>query len=94
MSDFYKTWLEDSERIEKTVQEAPRVARGKNLNWVRTRQDSRAALMIAPETGFSTGGSLLMRAEIPVGWHTGKHIHGPMRSTNQRTNGRRMPFGC
>ncbi len=76
MSDFYKTWLEDSERIEKTVQEAPRVARGKNLNWVRTRQDSKAALMIAPETGFSTGGSLLMRAEIPVGWHTGKHIHG------------------
>lgn len=76
MSDFYKTWLEESERVEKTVQEAPRVARGKALNWVRTRQDSRAALMIAPETGFPTGGSLLMRAEIPGGWHTGKHIHG------------------
>ncbi len=76
MNDFYKDWLEESKRIEKTVNEAPRVARGKNLDWVRTRQDSKAALMIAPETGHPTGGSLLMRAEIPVGWHTGKHIHG------------------
>ena len=32
--------------------------------------------MIAPETGFPTGGSCLMRAEIPIGWHTGKHFHG------------------
>ncbi len=76
MTDFYKDWLEESKRIEKTVNEAPRVARGKNLDWVRTHQDSKAALMIAPETGYPTGGSLLMRAEIPVGWHTGKHIHG------------------
>ncbi len=76
MQDFYNAWLAESERVEKTVQEAPRVARGKDLNWVRTRQDSKAALMIAPETGFPTGGSLLMRAEIPVGWHTGKHFHG------------------
>ena len=76
MKDFYKDWLEESKRIEKTVNDAPRVVRGKNLDWVRTRQDSKAALMIAPETGYPTGGSLLMRAEIPVGWHTGKHIHG------------------
>jgi quercetin dioxygenase-like cupin family protein len=76
MQDFYNAWLAESERVEKAVQEAPRVARGKDLNWVRTRQDSKAALMIAPETGFPTGGSLLMRAEIPVGWHTGKHLHG------------------
>ena len=32
--------------------------------------------MIAPELGFTTGGSCMMRAEIPVGWHTGKHLHG------------------
>ena len=32
--------------------------------------------MIAPETGFPTAGSLLMKAEIPVGWHTGRHFHG------------------
>ncbi len=76
MQDFYSAWLEWSEGIEKTVGEAPRVAKGKSLNWVRTRQDSKAALMIAPELGFPTGGSLLMKAEIPVGWHTGKHLHG------------------
>lgn len=76
MDDFYQAWLAESERIEKTVSEAPRVARAKDLKWLRTRQDAKAALMVAPETGFPTGGSLLMRAEIPVGWHTGKHVHG------------------
>ncbi len=76
MQDFYGAWLAESERVEKTVLEAPRVAKGKSLNWVRTRQDFKVALMIAPETGFPTGGSLLMKAEIPVGWHTGKHLHG------------------
>jgi len=76
MADFYSAWLANSERIEKAVGEATRVARGKELNWIRTRQDHKAALMIAPETGFPTGGSLLMKAEIPIGWHTGKHVHG------------------
>ncbi len=76
MGEFYQSWLAESERIEKVVSEAPRVAKGKELKWVQTRQDKKAALMIAPETGFSTGGSLMMRAEIPVGWHTGKHSHG------------------
>jgi mannose-6-phosphate isomerase-like protein (cupin superfamily) len=75
-SDFYSAWLERSKKNEKVVNEAPRVARGKDLTWVRTRQDYKATLMIAPELGFPTGGSCLMRAEIPVGWHTGKHLHG------------------
>jgi quercetin dioxygenase-like cupin family protein len=76
MTDFYDAWLAESERIELAVAEAPRVARGRDLAWVQTRQDARSALMIAPEQGFTTGGSLLMKAEIPVGWHTGKHLHG------------------
>jgi mannose-6-phosphate isomerase-like protein (cupin superfamily) len=76
MSDFYSDWLAQSERISSAVDAAPRVAAGKALTWMRTRQDARAALMIAPETGFPTGGSLLMKAEIPVGWHTGSHLHG------------------
>jgi mannose-6-phosphate isomerase-like protein (cupin superfamily) len=75
-NDFYAAWLAESERIEASVAAAPRVASGKDLTWVRTRQDARAALMIAPDTGFTTGGSLLMKAEIPVGWHTGRHVHG------------------
>lgn len=76
MSNFYENWLAQSERIELGVPEAPRVAPGKKLEWVETRQDAKAALMIAPETGFTTGGSLLMKAEVPVGWHTGLHAHG------------------
>lgn len=76
MQDFYTAWLEQSDKLEKTVTEGPRLARGKDLKWLRTRQDAKAALMIAPETGFPTGGSLLMKAEIAVGWHTGKHVHG------------------
>ncbi len=76
MGDFYDNWLSQSERIELEVPEAPRVAQGKRLEWTRTRQDAKAALMIAPETGFTTGGSLLMKGEIPVGWHTGRHVHG------------------
>ena len=76
MADFYSEWLAKSEAVEKAVNDAPRVARGKDLKWEKTRQDARAALMIAPETGFPTAGSLLMKAEIPVGWHTGEHFHG------------------
>ena len=76
MADFYANWLERSEDIEKAIDEAPRVAHHKELKWERTRQDAQAALMIAPETGFLTGGSMLMKAEIPVGWHTGEHSHG------------------
>ena len=76
MENFYDQWLKESERLEKIVAESPRVARSKDLKWTRTRQDNRAALMIAPETGFPTGGSLMMKGEIPVGWHTGKHVHG------------------
>jgi mannose-6-phosphate isomerase-like protein (cupin superfamily) len=74
--DFYAQWLEASERVQREVAEGPRVARGADLAWVSTRQDARAALMIAPETGFPTGGSALLKAEIPVGWHTGRHAHG------------------
>ena len=76
MSDFYGEWLGITERNEKFVEDAPRVARHKDLVWVRTRQDAKAALMIAPELGFPTGGSMMMRAEIPAGWHTGLHSHG------------------
>src|SRR4051812_31322969 len=76
MTAFYDAWLAQSDEIERAVAEGPRVARGKDLEWVQTRQDARAALMIAPETGFPTGGSVLMRAEIPFGWHTGAHLHG------------------
>ena len=59
MSDFYSEWLERSKKNEKIVNDAPRIIRSKDLKWVRTRQDYKAALMIAPELGFPTGGSCL-----------------------------------
>jgi mannose-6-phosphate isomerase-like protein (cupin superfamily) len=33
-------------------------------------------LMIANQLGFSTMGSNVLKSEIPVGWHTGRHRHG------------------
>src|SRR5207249_11246627 len=76
MSDFYTAWLERSKSNQKIVDEAPRVARGKDLKWVRTPQDYKAALMIAPETGIPAGVSCRMRAEIAVAWRTGTHSPG------------------
>jgi hypothetical protein len=59
MSDFYSAWLERSANNQKKVDEAPRVSRSKDLKWLRTRQDYKAALMIAPELGFPTGAAAL-----------------------------------
>ena len=39
MSDFYSAWLERSKSNQKKVDEAPRVAKSKDLKWVRTPQD-------------------------------------------------------
>ena len=32
--------------------------------------------MVANDLGYATMGSNVLKAEIPVGWHTGKHRHG------------------
>ena len=32
--------------------------------------------MVANQLGFATMGSNVLKSEIPVGWHTGKHRHG------------------
>lgn len=46
------------------------------LKWAKNRQDYKAALLVAPETGFKTLGGVTMQAEIPTGWKTGRHSHG------------------
>lgn len=33
-------------------------------------------MLIGGATGFPTMGTALMRAEIPAGWRTGRHVHG------------------
>jgi quercetin dioxygenase-like cupin family protein len=52
------------------------VARGRDLEWIETAQDARTAMLIGQATGFPTQGTALVKAEIPAGWRTGKHVHG------------------
>lgn len=73
---FYDEWLAAWDETEAEKRDSRTVIHEEELDWVQTTQDHRAALLIAPETGFRTMGSLTMIAEIPVGWHTGEHKHG------------------
>lgn len=76
MGNFYDDWLLLWDRNIEERRKARKVIQFEELNWVRTRQDYKAALCVAPETGFKTNGGLTMRAEIPVDWKTGRHSHG------------------
>ena len=76
MANFYDTWLEYWDESEAAREAARRNIHEEEFDWVETRQDHRAALMIAPETGFKTWGNATMIAEIPPGHHTGMHKHG------------------
>src|SRR5574340_1685490 len=75
LDNFYDNWLnywdeEQAERVKgrTSIQEEDQV-------WVRTKQDYKAALLCSPQNGFVTTGDVVL-AEIPKGWHTGKHVHG------------------
>jgi mannose-6-phosphate isomerase-like protein (cupin superfamily) len=76
MPTFYDRWLETPEQIQRELWESPAVARDKDIPWVSTPQDAKVKLMVANELGFATMGSNVLKAEIPVGWHTGRHRHG------------------
>ena len=76
MTDFYRDWLHASAQLEATVGHGPVVARGKALQWLETPQDARAAMLIGAATGFPTQGTALVKAEIPAGWRSGRHVHG------------------
>lgn len=76
MSTFYADWLRRSEENDKAVNNSPVAARGAELDWVETPQDARTAVLIGAASGFPTQGSVLLKSEIPVGWHTGSHVHG------------------
>ncbi len=75
MSNFYDGWLGfwDDEKQERA--EAKKFIHEEELEWVRTKQDYRVALTCSRENGFITAGAMMV-AEIPKGWHTGKHSHG------------------
>jgi mannose-6-phosphate isomerase-like protein (cupin superfamily) len=73
---FYERWLQLRGQAEAEKRQARKAISPDELEWVTTRQDARAALLISPENGFRTWGTTLMVAEIPVGWQTGEHLHG------------------
>jgi quercetin dioxygenase-like cupin family protein len=76
MSTFYDNWLSAGERIQEEFRNSPMIARDDAIPWVSTRQDAKVKLMVSNELGFPTMGGCVMKAEIPIGWHTGKHVHG------------------
>ena len=76
MTTFYDQWLNARHEIENELENSGFVARDRDIPWVSTVQDARCKLMIANHLGFATMGSNVIKAEIPVGWHTGKHRHG------------------
>jgi len=76
MTTFYDDWLAAGDRIQQEFRRSPMVARDRDIPWVRTRQDAKVKLMVSNDLGFPTMGSTVLKGEIPVGWHTGKHIHG------------------
>lgn len=76
MNTFYDEWLAADAHIQEEFRRAPHVARDREIPWVQTRQDARVKLMVANATGFATMGGEVLKAEIPVGWHTGMHRHG------------------
>lgn len=76
MRTFYDDWLEAHDQIQRELWNSPAVARDSEIPWVRTPQDAKVKLMVANQLGYATMGSNVLKAEIPVGWHTGRHRHG------------------
>ena len=76
MATFYDEWLGFWSQATEKRRRARKVIHEEELTWVKTPQDARIALLVAPETGFATWGTASMVAEIPVGGYTGEHAHG------------------
>lgn len=75
MGNFYDEWLGLWDAEESARKQARTIIHEEELQWVKTKQDYRAALLSSPENGFFTAGTTML-AEIPKGWNTGKHSHG------------------
>lgn len=76
MSNFYADWLAESTALDERMRHTKVVARERDLVWVETEQDARAAIVIGQTAGFETSGTTLAKAEIPAGLRTGRHAHG------------------
>ena len=76
MANFYDEWLGFWDKNKEVKGKARTSIHEEEIEWVQTPQDAKVGLLVAPETGFRTWGTVSMVAEIPVGWHTGSHVHG------------------
>ena len=74
--NFYEQWLETPDKLQDELEIGRLVAADKDIPWVSTPHDVKVKLMVANHLGFATMGSNVLKSEIPVGWHTGKHRHG------------------
>jgi len=75
-ADFYEARLglwehgqDDGRRARASIHE-------RELEWLSSPQDARVAAVVSEQTGFAAWGIETQMAEIPPGWHTGKHRHG------------------
>lgn len=75
MPTFYDEWLSYWDEAQEQRDSARKIIQPEELEWVRTKQDYRAALLLSPQNGFFTVGNVML-GEIPQSWHTGKHAHG------------------
>jgi quercetin dioxygenase-like cupin family protein len=76
MANFYDQWLGTGDDIDARFRSSPGVARDAERLWESNRQDARVKLMLADELGFPMMGGVVLKAEVPIGWHTGRHRHG------------------
>ncbi|MBI4524631.1 MAG: cupin domain-containing protein [Deltaproteobacteria bacterium] len=76
MATFYDQWLAVGAQLQEEFKRSPMVARDRDIPWLRTRQDAKVKLMLSNDLGFPTMGGVVLKGEIPVGWHTGRHSHG------------------
>ena len=75
MDNYYEEWLRFWDEEQEERAKARTYIHEEALEWVRTKQDYRAALLCSRQNGFATTGDVVL-AEIPKGRHTGQHAHG------------------
>ncbi len=75
LDNFYEAWLRYWDEEQEERAKARTCIHEEELEWVRTKQDYRAALLCSRQNGFATAGEVVL-AELPKAWHTGKHVHG------------------
>jgi len=75
MANFYEGWLRLADDWKEQSSKARKCIHEEELEWMRTRQDYRAALLCSRENGFLTTGDIML-GEIPPKWNTGRHYHG------------------